>query len=107
MLGVPEPKDTVEEGIDTSPIVLADKKDTKSANDLARDFLELLKKITATNEELCLVIDGLDKIKSGKVGRPGFWIPKDTSGNVSLIVSTTTGDNRTIEELCDAHSFPA
>ena len=47
-LGVPEPKDTVEEGIDTSPIVLADKKDTKSANDLARDFLELLKKITAT-----------------------------------------------------------
>ena len=41
------------------------------------------------------------------MGRPGFWIPKDISGNVSLIVSTTTGDNRTIEELCDVHSFPS
>ena len=78
----------------------------QSTNTLARDMQELLKKCTSTGKQIILVVDGLEKIRGSKVGRPAFWIPKDIDGNIAIFTSTASTDSRTIEELCVAHNCP-
>ena len=91
-----------EDSIKTSNVKVKE----QSTNTLARDMQELLKKCTSTGKQIILVVDGLEKIRDSKVGRPAFWLPKDISGNISILTSTASTDSRTIEELCVAHDCP-
>ena len=75
-------------------------------NRLAKEVHALLKKCATSDQQFVIVIDGIDKIRNSKLRRPVYWLPKDTGGNVTIIVATTLSDVQTIEELCDAHECP-
>ena len=77
----------------------------KTVTQIARDITIKLKEYDKMNTPLVIVVDGLNKIKSSKTGRPGYWIPKDIFQNVTIVVSTTISDDSTITELCELNSF--